>query len=662
MKKILWVIAHLILIGTVVLSLCFGCGFSISQRAYLNRRFWLPFSDYIQQTTRRLRSHEPELRSFAGYTEPVVILTPLAQARASYQMLGQTDIELEEGGEGDSNEHLEMLPLDEVRQNIEKARHQSSLTSTEKDELELLAAKADLREGLIGDKERLISAQHCLQTFLQNATTPTFLSEARGWLACSCYHLGQYSEAIKIYLDEFKAPDSNFKSQSLEESLRLVMRKARPTLAAHIGEYFDTPEHALFAVQMASNPMSEGRDPQIMRQNGTLILSEMEKHRHLFTTKKNAEQLALAMMRVSLAMGDMDRLLRYAGEIPMSSKTGRSTDYCWMVGCAQYLRKNFEAAAPPLKNILSASDASLLQQGKAAMALIGVYQRLNRPLDSLDSALKWHRIRNQHDQIMGKIWDESESSNDYTNSYQRNLSDEEPTGDNDLSPLMPFTDSAFDLSHLLDSSLTVEQLQKYLETHPDSDPLVPYSLAVRWARLENYEHAAQLYGQAGAKTRQKRMLELKQLYTATQASSLTKEETLQRRFAYARFLSHHSCRVFFNDRIWDGFQTSSFITNPGIDVSNDYFDPSNDWQQSGLTRQERDQIVSQQRRLQDEQEEYWRAYQIFNDIVKADGASPLGKQAAREAIRCLSLISSRFGREDEIKSEINRLIEFLKSY
>jgi hypothetical protein len=155
------------------------------------------------------------------------------------------------------------------------------------------------------------------------------------------------------------------------------------------------------------------------------------------------------------------------------------------------------------------------------------------------------------------------------------------------------------------------------------------------------------------------MLELQTLYAAAQAPSRTPEEVQQARLAYARFLSTHSCGVFFNDRLWNFFQTQSFFDDT---FSDGYGDPSEELHNAGLIRQERDRIFQQQRRLQDEQEEYWQAYKIFDGIVKAVGPTSLGRQAAIEAIRCLDHISSRFGREREIKSETSRLVKWLKSH
>jgi hypothetical protein len=661
MKKIAWGFIFLVLLGIGIKSISFGCTGALSQRAYLDRYFWRPFTNYVMETIKNWRKREPELRPFAGYAKPVATMDAFTEARIAYRKLAENA----ETADWESNEFLEMLPFDGVRQTIEKARLQSGLSSSQREEVKLLAAKTDLREGIIGDNARMLSAQQQLLSFLKNNPSLEFTSEARGWLACTHYHLGHYSEAAKIYVDEIKAADSNFKLPSLENSLQLVLNKAKPTLADHIDEYFDTPEHALLVVQMISHPMIAGRDPLLMRRNGLKILSAAEKHHHIFSRKEDSSELALAMMQVSLAMGEWEKILQYARKIPSPSKNRRSLDYYWMTGCANFLRHDFAAAEIPLQKIWKASNASLLRRGKAAMALMGVYLHLNRPLDALDAGLQWRQIRRRHDRIQNKVWELEQNSakeSQAKNIRERYLPDESDGYSNVFSELMPFAEFTFDLPVLLDRELTVEELQQYQDAHPGLDPIVPYSLAVRYARLEKYDTAAKLYAQAGAKARHKRMLKLQALYSAVQMPSQTKEEVLQHRFAYADFLSDNSCRIFFNDRLWDGFQTQSFLDDTDEMTPSVYYDPYFDTQHSGLTQQERDHILQQQRRYQDEQEEYWRAYHIYNEIHKEAGVTVLGRQAARKAIHCLDRISSRFGREKEIRAEIDRFIVWLKTH
>jgi hypothetical protein len=655
MKRIIIGIVCFLIFLLSAIAMSFGCAWSISQRAYLDRRFWQPFTHYVMQMVKHWRKQEPVLRPFAGYATSGQKSAPMAEARSAYDRLYQAY----ESTESEDEDSLLKSPLlNTARKVIEKSRNQTGLTADEQSELELLMVKVDLREGMVGNRERLLSARDGLRAFLQHAGNSPYLSEARGWLACAYYWLGEYSQAARIYMDEFKAADSNFDSGSLEISLRMVFDRAKPDLPAHIGEYFDKPEHALFVIQIVTNPMYKKRDPKLMRKNGAVILKEMERHRNLFAGE-NAEKLALAMMRVSLAMGDAARILQYASEIPSGSSTAQSADYKWITGCAHFLLHQFEAAEKPLQDLLKAPRTSLGAKGKAAMALIGVYSQLRCPLDKLDAALQWQKIRQrrkQADKELEKAYRKSQDQSwvEIESIWKRYALDENSW--DDLNPLMPFAFSIFDLSILLDIELTVEQLQQYWDAHPDSDALVPYSLAVRLARREKYAEAAQLYAKVGARARQKRMLELQSLYDAAQSASQNSEEAMQKRFDYALFLSRHSCRIFFNDRLWDGFQTSSFLENEvgeGMAIT--------DQQQAGLTKEERDQILRHQRLLQDEQEEYWRAYKMFDGIVKT-ASLPLAHRSAIEAVRCLDHIHSRFGRKDEIEAETSRLIRWLNSH
>ena len=159
------------------------------------------------------------------------------------------------------------------------------------------------------------------------------------------------------------------------------------------------------------------------------------------------------------------------------------------------------------------------------------------------------------------------------------------------------------------------------------------------------------------------MLDAKRLYMATSDSRQSAEARLQARFDYAGFLATNSCRVFFNDRLWDRFQTSVFLNDDAKSpLEREYYVASGEWQCPQLTKKERAEALKRERDLKDDQEECWRAYKLFDSIVQESGHSPLGRQAARSAINCLSSISERFGRRKEIRSETNRLISWLKTH
>ena len=66
-----------------------------------------------------------------------------------------------------------------------------------------------------------------------------------------------------------------------------------------------------------------------------------------------------------------------------------------------------------------------------------------------------------------------------------------------------------------------------------------------------------------------------------------------------------------------------------------------------------------ERKLKDDQEERWRAYLMLREIVQQQGKTELGRKSAALALQCLSQMSDRFGRQDEIRSgyaELSKLV------
>ena len=126
-------------------------------------------------------------------------------------------------------------------------------------------------------------------------------------------------------------------------------------------------------------------------------------------------------------------------------------------------------------------------------------------------------------------------------------------------------------------------------------------------------------------------------------------------YEYAVFLSNNEDRIFFNDTLWSGFQTLAFVSrNPDNDL------PDLKAANASVTSDEMTHYTEMERRLRDEQEEYWRAYQILNDIVDKTGTTPLGKKAAERALFCLNRINTqRFGRAQEIQAAASRLTNWL---
>jgi hypothetical protein len=78
-----------------------------------------------------------------------------------------------------------------------------------------------------------------------------------------------------------------------------------------------------------------------------------------------------------------------------------------------------------------------------------------------------------------------------------------------------------------------------------------------------------------------------------------------------------------------------------------------------MTRKERDALLEAERKLKDEQDELWRAYLILRDIVRESGNTDVGRRSARLALRCLTGLSDRFGREAEIRKAATEMSNWL---
>ncbi|MES1260815.1 MAG: hypothetical protein ABUS49_03690, partial [Acidobacteriota bacterium] len=180
------------------LGLAWSCAFDNSLREYLDARFWMPFS---KQAWHFEKPNVSRLDApFAGMTKSAGA-SPLAKLRAAYQDLPQSSFE------------PAVTPPDPARLQdaFANARSDISLTPRDREEVDLLDAKFDMRSGEAqgAPGELLRSAQGKLQSFLRSARTPEFRSEARGWLAHIHYLLGEQTAAGKIYLDELNQAGSN---------------------------------------------------------------------------------------------------------------------------------------------------------------------------------------------------------------------------------------------------------------------------------------------------------------------------------------------------------------------------------------------------------------------------------------------------------------------
>jgi hypothetical protein len=270
----------------------------------------------------------------------------------------------------------------------------------------------------------------------------------------------------------------------------------------------------------------------------------------------------------------------------------------------------------------------------AANGLLRIYENQSKPVRQL-----WAAFR---------AWDSAKKTEDWA--LMLELID---TGLGDWTSL--------DVAYLLDAQLSEQELQDYLDQYGDMNDvltdyphirtapqLVRYALAVRHARHEEYEEAAELYSELGVKNRATRMKEAARRFAEAHNPDLAAAQHLQALYDYADFLGRNSNGIFFNDSLWQGWQTSVFVSN---ELEDRFPKPP---------PEQRAHFRELDRKLQDEQEEYWRAYQILNGIVEEAGPTPLGRRAANRAIVYLRRISGRFGRPEVFAAD-RRLTTWLET-
>ena len=144
-----------------------ACGFDRTLRAYLSKPFWLPFAkhsaDFERRGVKRVSVPYAGMMAAAGDS-------PLVKLRKAYQEIREPSA-------------FPYQPSGE-RTAVAAARADTSLTRKEREEVDLIDAKIDLRaageEGEVPDPKLLTSAQKKLEAFLKTARSPEYMSEARG--------------------------------------------------------------------------------------------------------------------------------------------------------------------------------------------------------------------------------------------------------------------------------------------------------------------------------------------------------------------------------------------------------------------------------------------------------------------------------------------------
>jgi len=582
-----------IAIAIVASTAASACWFDESLREYLDAHFWLPFSrngrHFEKRNVRRVSA------PFAGMTKASGN-SPLEKLRAAYQSVAWVEGQL---GDGAALERA-----------LEAARGDASLTVREREEVRLIDAKIDMRTA--NDDAELAAAKTKIEQFLRTARTPEFLSEARGWLAHVYYESGDQAAAGKIYLDELNHNGSNLSRETLLNSLRMNYGyDGGQELRDHIEEYFDTPEHAAFAIEISTNPrwprvnppprgpVYHGRDPHLYAR----IHQALEKHRSLLGTKQGAHALALLSMRTSLAMGDPLGALSVANAVRPDDPARAEPDFQWMLASAYFLSREYAAAENPLLDLFSSRIASPDHKAAAAYGLCGVYEKSGNVVEQLHYAMWLRTTEGASGQYGGTL-----SQIDDRSVY--------------------WAPSGWDSSMLLDAEASIDDVETFLEKYPHADGLrtVKYSLAVRLSRDNRYEEAARIYEEIHAVRRAQRLRQLAKLYTEAGQSRANA-------YRLAAFLHDHENGVYFNDALWGHLQNYALFAS----------------EDSRLTHEEREKLSALERKLKDEQEEYWRAYLILHDVAAGEGKTELGRRAATLGMQCVRSISERFGRADDLR-------------
>ncbi len=364
-----------------------ACPWNDELREFLHGHFWLPFAKQSGSFER------PNIRRmdapFAGMTAARGD-SPLARLRKAYQKIAQPKIyDRTPGTEPD------VAPL---RQAVAAARADRSLAVREKEEVDLVEAKIEMRVGEPADSELLESAKKKFQAFLRTARTPEFRSEARGWLAHVHYLLGEQTAAGKIYLDELNRSGSNLSRETLLSSLHMTYRyDGGAELLAHLDEYFDTPEHAAFAIQMATNLRraevlysGQFRRPANTSKTYQRIKDLLARHQDLLRSSTGSDTLALLGMRTALRMGDPAGARDIAESVPVGAATRASPDFQWMSASAFFLSREYAAAEQPLLALFHSKRASRGERAAAAYGLCGVYWKTRNVAEQIRFALWLH--------------------------------------------------------------------------------------------------------------------------------------------------------------------------------------------------------------------------------------------------------------------------------
>jgi hypothetical protein len=480
------------------LGLAAGCAFDTSLREYLDAHFWLPFSKEVSSFEKPgvRRLSEP----YAGMAQAEGD-TPLARLRAAYQEIPKPEL------------YVPPPAVDgtKLRSALAAARADTSLSPAEREEVQLLDAKIDMRigEGEGPTSPLLKSAANKLRAFLKSAKTPAFLSEARGWLAHIYFIEGDQTAAGKIYLDELNRDGSNLSRETILTSLRMTYHyDGGGKLVENLDRYFDTPEHAAFAIQLVTNPRSDNLGPldfqHDKKSNYARIKNLLEAHADLLNSNRGSNALALLGMRTALRMGDPSGALEIAAIVPGDAEIRNEPDFEWMLASAHFLSHDFAGAEAPLLELYGSARATDVQHAAAAYGLCGVYEKTGDVIEQIRFALWLHS--------------------------NRQFGEPSTIADQGIY----WAQSGWDLNLLLEMDAPDSALEafvkKYSTTHDIE--LAQYALAVRYAREDRYEESAQIFEALGARERAARMKRAAKLYQEASPSTTSRNSLrpIRRRF------------------------------------------------------------------------------------------------------------------------------------
>jgi hypothetical protein len=608
--------AFLVLL-TAFCVLAWACGHDDTLREYLNAQFWFPFAKKPVHFQKKgiPRASAP----FAGFSLEAGP-APLDQLRSAYAAMAYP-----------SNERRDREPFVAF---LAAARATPNLSQKQKEEIDLLDAKIDLRVASGAEVTPLERAKTKLRAFIRSARTPEYRSEARGWLAYAHFLLGEQSAAGKIYFDELNRPNSNHSAISLLNSLSLTYgHNGGSRLIAQLEDYFDTAAHAAFAIQLLTNPVWERQAIRYGQYEPREHLEPtsppyeklkqlLEKHRDLLASAYGADTLGLLAMRVALRAGDPPAALRIVESIPPDASARREPDFLWMFASANFLSRDYAAAEQPLLDLFASRQASANQKAAAVYGLCGVYRKLNNPVEQLRFALHMRTARDRDNLSFDGVY---------------------PAYDG----YIYWGASGLDAGMLLDIEAPLEALRSFLELYP-KDPQrdsVRYALAVRLAREHQYEESAKVYASLAVPWRAQRMNHLASLYRAAYQSDASPNQAAQAKFKLAEFIIANPNKIYFNDRVWNMFQSDALVAGA----------------EYRLNAAERNLLLEQERELRDSQEELWRGYLILREVIAESSDLPLRRRAAVQALNALVAISQRFGRGTDIAIALKDLKSWLRN-